>query len=187
MRRRIALQSLVSTLGFGALFAALALTGDNAFLGAARWFFAAAALLPALVMTWRAAAAYLLLVAALAGVVTFLNDGKIALTEMPLTWLDLQIAASNPAGFLGAVKVSPTLAYAIAAGARCRACSPRSRGASLASTARGPAPMRRRGRRPCCWPARSPGPRSRNSPSGWKRPCRGTTMPRSPTCPTGSS
>jgi len=115
MRRRIALQSLVSTLGFGALFAALALTGDNAFLGAARWFFATAALLPALVMTWRAAAAYLLLVAALAGVVTFLNDGKIALTEMPLTWLDLQIAASNPAGFLGAVKVSPTLAYAIVA------------------------------------------------------------------------
>ena len=167
MRRRIALQSLVSTLGFGALFAALALTGDNAFLGAARWFFAAVALLPALVMTWRAAAAYLLLVAALAGVVTFLNDGKIALTEMPLTWLDLQIAASNPAGFLGAVKVSPTLAYAIVA-------------ALVAA-------MRRRGRRRCCWPARSPGPRSRNSPSGWKRPCRGTTMPRSPTCPTGSS
>lgn len=115
MRRRIALQSLVSTLGFGALFAALALTGDNAFLGAARWFLAARRILPALVMTWRAAAAYLLLVAALAGVVTFLNDGKIALTEMPLTWLDLQIAASNPAGFLGAVKVSPTLAYAIVA------------------------------------------------------------------------
>ncbi len=116
MRRRIAIQSLVSTLGFGALLAALALTGDNSFLERARWFFAAAAALPALVMSRRAGLAYLLLAAALAWVVSFLNDGKIALTEMPLTWLDLQIAASNPAGFLNAVKVSPALAYSVLAG-----------------------------------------------------------------------
>jgi len=113
MRRRILLQSLVSTLCFGALFAALAATPDNSFLGAARWFFLAAAVLPALVMTWRAAAAYLAVIATLAGVVGFLNDGKIALTEMPLTWLDLQIAAANPAGFLGAMKVSPAAAFSI--------------------------------------------------------------------------
>lgn len=116
MRRRIVLQSLVSALGFGALFAALALTGDNDFLTQARWFFAAAALLPALAMTWRAAAAYLLIAAALAWIVSFLNDGKIALVEMPLTWLDLQIAAFNPAGFLNAVKVSPALAYSTLGG-----------------------------------------------------------------------
>ena len=112
MRRRIVLQSLVSTLGFGALLAALTLIADNSFLAQARWFFLAAAVLPALVMTWRAAAAYLAVVAALAGIVGFLNDGKIALTEMPLTWLDLQIAAANPQGFLGAVKVSPEAAFA---------------------------------------------------------------------------
>lgn len=114
MRRQIALQSLVSTLGFGALFAALALISDNSFLAHARWFFLAAAVLPAFVMTWRAAAGYLAVAAALAGIVQFLNDGKIALTEMPLTWLDLQIAAANPSGFLGAVKVSPPLAFSIA-------------------------------------------------------------------------
>ncbi len=67
MRRRIALQSLVSTLGFGALLLALAAISDNAFLGAARWFFAAAALLPALVMTWRAAAAYLVVAGGVRG------------------------------------------------------------------------------------------------------------------------
>ena len=111
MRRRIALQSLVSTLGFGALLLALAAISDNAFLGAARWFFLAAAILPALVMSWRAGAAYLALLAVFAAVVQFLNDGKIALTEMPLTWLDLQIAAANPTGFLGAMKVSPALCF----------------------------------------------------------------------------
>lgn len=114
MPRRILVQSLVSTLGFGALFLALALTPDNAFLSAARWFFLAAAVLPALVMSWRAGLSYLALAGLLAWVVQFLNDGKIALTEMPLTWLDLQIAAANPAGFLGAMKVSPPLAFSIA-------------------------------------------------------------------------
>lgn len=113
MPRRIVIQSLVSTLGFGALLLALALTSDNAFLSAARWFFLIAAVLPALVMTWRAALAFLALGAGLAWVIQFLNDGKIALTEMPLTWLDLQIAAANPAGFLGAMKVSPPLAFSI--------------------------------------------------------------------------
>lgn len=113
MPRRILIQSLVSTLGFGALFLALALTPDNAFLAGARWFFLAAAVLPALAMTWRAGLSYLVLAGLLAWVVQFLNDGKIALTEMPLTWLDLQIAASNPAGFLGAMKVSPPLAFSI--------------------------------------------------------------------------
>ncbi|HMN72262.1 MAG TPA: LTA synthase family protein [Rhodoblastus sp.] len=113
MRRRILLQSLVCTLGFGALFAALAVIPDNSFLGAARWFFLAAAILPALVMSWRAGVAWLALAAVLAAIVQVLNDGKIALTEMPLTWLDLQIAAANPEGFLGAMKVSPTLAFSI--------------------------------------------------------------------------
>ena len=116
MRRRILIQSLVCTLGFGALFAVLAWTGNDAFLGNARWFFATAAILPALAMPWRAALAWLALAGLFAFVVGFLNDGKIALVEMPLTWLDLQIAATNPAGFLNAVKVSPALAYSVAGG-----------------------------------------------------------------------
>ena len=121
MRRRIAIQSLVSALGFGAIWAVLALAGDDFFLSHARLFFAAAIILPAFAMSWRAGAAWLGLAGLLAFVVGFLNDGKIALIEMPLTWLDLQIAATNPAGFLNAVKVSPALAYsvvgALAAGA----------------------------------------------------------------------
>ena len=116
MPRRILIQSLVSTLGFGALLLALVLTPDNAFLRGARWFFLAAAVLPALAMSRRGAVFYLVLAAALAWIVQFLNDGKIALTEMPLTWLDLQIAAANPTGFLGAMKVSPPVAFSIAGG-----------------------------------------------------------------------
>ncbi|MFV0280459.1 MAG: LTA synthase family protein [Rhodoblastus sp.] len=111
MRRKIILQAIVSISAFGALALAQATVSDNAFLGAARWFFAAAIMLPALAMSLRAGIAYLVFAAALAGAIGFLNEGKIALTEMPLTWLDVQIASANPAGFLNAVKISPALAY----------------------------------------------------------------------------
>ena len=34
-----------------------------------------------------------------------INETKIHLTHMPLTWMDLKIASSNPYGLLGAMKI----------------------------------------------------------------------------------
>lgn len=114
MRRALLLKVLVSALLYGAAIAAIAFAGDRTFLAWDNWLFATIVLLPALVLSWRAAAAYAVTAASLAGLAHFVNDAKIALTDMPLTWLDLRIAAGNPAGFLGAVKASPQVVAAVA-------------------------------------------------------------------------
>ena len=43
------------------------------------------------------------------------SNAKAALTNMPLTSLDLTIFYSNTAGFLGAMKWSPTMFFGLAA------------------------------------------------------------------------
>ena len=40
-----------------------------------------------------------------------INEIKIALTELPLTYMDLAIAVSNPEGFLSAIRLSHSLVY----------------------------------------------------------------------------
>ncbi|MFO1114997.1 MAG: LTA synthase family protein [Beijerinckiaceae bacterium] len=108
---RILLQIASVAAAFAAILVALHTAADATVLAGANLFLAAMALACALALPWRAALAFLAASAGLAWLVGFLNDGKIALIQMPLTWLDLRIAAANPAGFLGAIKLPPAAAY----------------------------------------------------------------------------
>ncbi len=114
--RRVFLQIAVAATAFALLLAALHGASDSVLLAQARWFALAIVVAAALVLPLRAALVYLALCAVVAAALDFLNDGKVALIQMPLTWLDLQIAASNPPGFLNAVKVSPAVAYSVVGG-----------------------------------------------------------------------
>lgn len=113
MRRPNLVRFLVFAAALGSLAAALVLAPDNVLLTRASWFAAGIAALPALTLGRRGAAIYLAACALLAAAVQALNAGKISLIEMPLTYLDLRIATANPAGFLGAMKISPTAAFGL--------------------------------------------------------------------------
>jgi phosphoglycerol transferase MdoB-like AlkP superfamily enzyme len=89
-----------------AILFALETLDDGFFMEGGRYFLAAIALGLALALPWRFAMIYLGFCAAASAGIIFINDVKISLTEMPLTFLDLRIAFANPEGFLGAMKCS---------------------------------------------------------------------------------
>ena len=91
---------------FLAILLALGVATDRYFIEWSQYFLAAIAFGLALALPWRPALVYLgcCVIASIA--IISVNDAKISLTEMPLTFLDLQIAFKNPGGFLGAMKIS---------------------------------------------------------------------------------
>jgi phosphoglycerol transferase MdoB-like AlkP superfamily enzyme len=113
MRHRIFLQTACLTLLFVLLIAAILTMADGAVLDGGVWILLAAALFSALALPWRAATAWLIACALVAIAIRGLNEAKISLTDMPLTFLDLRIALANPAGFAGAMKLSLPVAGAI--------------------------------------------------------------------------
>ena len=108
MRRRIILRTVVSASLLLALMLLVETLPDGLVMEGGNYLLAAGALAAALVLPWRAAAAWLGLCATVVYALVVLNAGKISLTQMPLTFLDLRIALANPAGFLGAMKISPS-------------------------------------------------------------------------------
>jgi hypothetical protein len=62
---------------------------------------------------WLGRVAFALTAAAITGLVWWLNDIKIDLTQMPLTWSDLSVFGLNPDASLREVKLSPALHYMV--------------------------------------------------------------------------
>jgi phosphoglycerol transferase MdoB-like AlkP superfamily enzyme len=106
MRHRILLQTGLLTIIFVAIIGALKTVGDGSFLELNNYFVIAIAAASALALPWRASGIYLGAWLLISYTIRSLNEAKISLTEMPLTFLDVRIALSNPAGFLGAMKIS---------------------------------------------------------------------------------
>ena len=106
MPRKIFRQAALPTAFFLGILLALGAATDSLFIEWSEYFLAAIAFGLALALPWRAALIYLgcCVIASIA--IISVNDAKISLTEMPLTFLDLQIALANPGGFLGAMKIS---------------------------------------------------------------------------------
>jgi hypothetical protein len=89
-----------------AILLSLKAVDDSVLMDGGPYFLMATALGMAFALPWRLAVIYFTLCAALSAAVTIVNDAKVSLTEMPLTFLDLRIALANPGGFLGAMKIS---------------------------------------------------------------------------------
>ena len=106
MHRRILIQFGFLTAFFVALIVIQLAVSDSFFLDNSAYFLIAIAGALALALSWRWSLIYLggCVVAFLT--IRYLNEAKVSLTEMPLTFLDLRIAFANPSGFLGAMKIS---------------------------------------------------------------------------------
>ena len=99
-------QTGLPTVFFLGILLALRAVTDSYFIEWSRYFFAAIAFGLALALPWRPALIYLGCCVIASVAIIYVNDVKISLTEMPLTFLDLKIALANPGGFLGAMKIS---------------------------------------------------------------------------------
>jgi phosphoglycerol transferase MdoB-like AlkP superfamily enzyme len=114
MRHRIFLQAGVLSLFFLALIFALQTVHESYFLEKNEYFLVAIIFLSALALSWRAAAFYMGGWILIFITVIYLNDAKVSLTAMPLTFLDLRIALANPSGFAGAMKIPSDALIAVA-------------------------------------------------------------------------
>ncbi len=99
-------QAALPTVFFLGILLALKAVTDSDFIEWSQYFLAVIAFGLALALPWRPALIYLGCCVIASVAIIYVNDAKISLTEMPLTFLDLQIALANPGGFLGAMKIS---------------------------------------------------------------------------------
>ncbi|MDE2364502.1 MAG: LTA synthase family protein [Hyphomicrobiales bacterium] len=113
--RRVLWQIVGLAVAFAAILGALDFAADAEVLDRANLVVAAIVAACALALPWRAALVWVVCAGLVWLAAGFVNAGKISLTEMPLTYLDLRIAAANPSGFLGAMKISPFAVVGVAA------------------------------------------------------------------------
>lgn len=105
MLRKMFRQAGLPIIFFLAIMLALEAVDDSRFMEESEYFLVAIAVGPALALPWRPALIYLGACAIASLAIIYVNQAKVSLTEMPLTFLDLRIALANPGGFLGAMKI----------------------------------------------------------------------------------